>query len=177
MKDFKDIEEEKLRELLKGIDNSFTVPPGYFEKLPDNIMDKINSLPDFEKKAVNNPFIVPDGYFENLPSEISVKITSQKSILYTWLNNLQRPRIAIPIAFATIILLAGLFFYQQSTYTKSTQQEITADEISNSTYMFSIDEDLFVDVLSNQNDNVSDESLEQYLIDNNIDLSQIENKL
>lgn len=177
MKDFKDIEEEKLRELLKGKDNPFTIPSSYFEKLPDNIMDKINSLPDFENKAINNPFIVPDGYFENLPSEISVKITSQKSKLYTWLNNLQRPRIAIPIAFATIILLAGLFFYKQSTYTKSTQQEITADDVRNSTYMFNMDEDLFVDVLSNQNDSETDESLEQYLIDNNIDLSQIENKL
>ena len=60
-------EEEKLRKALKGND-SFIVPPAYFEELSGKIMDQINTLPDFSKNAQINPFTVPDGYFENLPA-------------------------------------------------------------------------------------------------------------
>ena len=40
-----------------------------------------------------------------------------------------------------------------------------------------MDEYLFVDVLAGQKEVLSDKSIEQYLIDNNIELSQLENKL
>jgi len=169
-------EEEKIRAALKGKD-FFTVPSGYFEELPGKISDQIKALPDFDKSAEANPFEVPADYFEKLPNEISGKIVSRKSKLETWLANIQRPRIAIPIAFATIIFLAGLFFLKQKTIVQPEAQELTIDDIKNSNYLLGIDEEIFVDVFAGQTDATSDESLEQYLIDNNIDLTQIENKL
>ena len=169
-------EEEKLRAALKG-KNPFNIPSGYFEELPEKIIDQINGLPDFDKTSVVNPFAVPEGYFENLSSTLAGKIVTQKSKLESWLSGLQRPRIAIPIAFATMIMLAGLYFYKQRCIITPPTQEFSADDLRNSSYIQSIDEDLFVDVLSGQKDVNKDESLEQYLIDNNIELSQIENKL
>ena len=169
-------EEEKLRKALKG-NEPFNVPPAYFDELPGKIMDQINTLPDFSKNAQINPFTVPDGYFENLPAIVSENILNQKSKLELWLSSIQRPRIAIPIAFATIILLAGLFFYKQSSISNLPVQELTAEDLSNSNFIQSIDEDFFVDVLANQSTDNSDESIEQYLIDNNIEIIQIENKL
>lgn len=169
-------EEEKLRKALKG-NEPFNVPPAYFDELPGKIMDQINTLPDFSKNAQINPFIVPDGYFENLPSIVSENILVQKSKLELWLSSIQRPRIAIPIAFATIILLVGLFFYKQSSVSIVPVQELTAEDLSNSNFIQSIDEDYIVDIIANQTTDNSDESIEQYLIDNNIELTQIENKL
>lgn len=169
-------EEEKLRKALKG-NEPFNVPPAYFDELPGKIMDQINTLPDLSKNAQINPFIVPDGYFENLPSIVSENILVQKSKLELWLSSIQRPRIAIPIAFATIILLVGLFFYKQSSVSNVPVQELTAEDLSNSNFIQSIDEDYIVDIIANQTTDNSDESIEQYLIDNNVELTQIENKL
>ena len=169
-------EEEKLRITLNG-NNPFNVPPAYFENLHGKIMDQINTLPDFNKNAQINPFAVPDGYFENLPSIVSENILTRKSKLELWLSSIQRPRIAIPIAFATLILLAGLFFYKQSSVSNMPVQQLTAEDLSNSNFIQSIDEDFFVEVLADQTSDNSDESIEQYLIDNNIDINQIENKL
>lgn len=169
-------EEEKLRNILKG-NNPFNVPPAYFEDLPGKMMEQINTLPDFNKHSIINPFNVPDGYFENLPSIVSENILIRKSKLELWLSSIQRPRIAIPIAFATIIILAGLFYYKQSSVSNLPVHELTAEDLSNSSYIQSIDEDFFVDVLAGQTIDNSNESIEQYLIDNNIEINQIENKL
>ena len=169
-------EEEKLRIALKG-KNPFNVPPAYFEDLPGKMMEQINTLPDFNKHSIINPFDVPEGYFENLPSIVSENILIRKSKLELWLSSIQRPRIAIPIAFATIIILAGLFYYKQSSVSNLPVHELTAEDLSNSSYIQSIDEDFFVDVLAGQTIDNSNESIEQYLIDNNIEINQIENKL
>ncbi len=176
MKKDTDKPEEKLRTIAGKNENSFSVPDGYFEKLPGEIMDKINALPDFEKTAAINPFLVPEGYFENLPNAISGKITAKKTIAQSWLNIFSRPRFVIPAAFATIVILAGLFFFKQKNTTLP-YQEITAEDLKNSTYLQSIDEDLFVEILSTRNSVPTDETFEEYLIDNHVDLSQIENKL
>lgn len=169
-------EEERLRAALNG-KSPFNVPSGYFEELQGKIMNQINELPDFDKTALVNPFVVPDGYFENLPSAIAGKIVERKSKLETWLSGIQRPRIAIPIAFATIIMLTGIYFYKQKNIVVLPIQEFTFDDFENSTYIQSIDEELFVDVIAGQKDIITDESIEQYLLDNNIELTQIENKL
>jgi hypothetical protein len=170
-------EEEKLRSSLEKNKNPFSVPGEYFENLSGKIMDKVRSLPDYETSADYNPFNVPDDYFEKLPSIISDKIASKKAFSSQGAVIFSRPRIVIPIAFATIIILAGIFLFKQRNHSDNTQQEFTIDDLKNSTYIQSMDEDIFVDVLSSQKESVQDESIEQYLIDNNIDLSQIENKL
>lgn len=178
MKDnFNNREEEKLRLFLKDAENKFSVPDGYFESLPGKITEKINSLPDLETSKGKNLFSVPSGYFEDLPSEINSRITGRQPRLIGWLNSLQRPRIAIPLALATMIFLGGLYFYTQRKIIYFPQNEFTAEELQNSVELQNIDEDLIVNLLENSSSNDTINNFEQYLIENNIDLTQIENEL
>ncbi len=177
MKNYSNKEEEFLRSALTGNEKPFHVPNGYFEELPSNIMDQINALPDLNNTSTVNPFNIPEGYFENLPSSITEIIVKHKSRTESWFERLFRPRIAIPIAFATIFFLAGLYFYKQKSIVIPPVQQLSADDLRNTNYLLTMDEYLFVDVLAGQKEVLSDKSIEQYLIDNNIELSQLENKL
>ncbi len=169
--------EEELRSVLEGNEKPFNIPSGYFEELPAKIMDQINAFPEYDNTSSVNPFNVPAGYFENLPSSLAEIIVNRKSRLESWLDRLLRPRIAIPIAFATIFFLAGLYFYKQKSIVIPPVQQLSADDLRNTNYLLTMDEYLFVDVLAGQKEVLSDKSIEQYLIDNNIELSQLENKL
>jgi hypothetical protein len=176
MKENIDRLEENLNGQIGLKKNSFSVPEGYFDNLHQSIMDKIETLPDFEKSAVKNPFNVPENYFERLPIDIS-QIISEKNSLSESRIFFNRPRFIIPVAFATIIILAGIFFTKQNKTADYQSQEISLDELKNSTYIECIDEDLFVDAIAQQTSVTEDENIKQYLIDNNIDLSQIEYNL
>ena len=72
--------DEKLNELLKNSTSSqsFNVPEGYFEELPEKVMNSINTLPDFDKQSVVQPFEVPSNYFEELPFVINDRILSAR---------------------------------------------------------------------------------------------------
>jgi hypothetical protein len=177
MKNLSHNEEEKLWAALKGNENPFTVPSGYFEELPGKISDQLNALPDFEKASSVNPFSVPDNYFENLSEEISQKLKTNKQRPLSWLDSLLRPRIAIPTAFAAIIILAGLFYFKQQSGILPQQEEFTVEDLSNSYFLETIDEGLIAEILDNQKADTTKDNLEQYLIDNNIEISQIENAL
>jgi hypothetical protein len=170
-------EEDKLRSLLNTSANSFTVPDGYFEKLPESILDKINSLPDLEKNTSLNPFAVPENYFESLPSEISEKITRKNTGLYGRIREIQRPRIIIPAAFATLILLAALFYYTQRNVYFNSPTEFAKEELNDSEIIMYLDEELLVESIHESTKTDDIESLEEYLIENNIETSQIENEL
>lgn len=59
--------------------NVFRVPYGYFEALPDRLMDKISTKGfDLGQKVEVPALEVPKGYFDGLSSEILKKIRSEK---------------------------------------------------------------------------------------------------
>lgn len=174
MKKQENIAENQLK-AMAGNQSPFSVPDNYFENLPGIMSAKIQALPDFDKTAVINPFSVPDGYFEKLPEMVSSKITSRKKSIFI---SLWRPRFTIPVAIAMLLIAAGLFYFSKMQPTENNQQRLTADELNNSTYLFSIDEDVIIDVLANQKVvSKNDDVFEQYLIDNNIEISQLEQAL
>ena len=177
MENLSNSEEEKLRTALKGKVNPFEVPSCYFEELPGKISAQLNSLPDFEKTSVVNPFKVPTNYFENLSEEISRKLNTKNQKVHSCIDRLFRPRIAIPVAFATIVIIAGLFFYKQRVNSLPIQEEFTVEDLNNSYFLETIDEGLIADALDNQKIDTLYDDYEQYLIDNNIEISQIENAL
>jgi len=171
-------EEEKLKAVLKNTNEVFNTPAGYFDFLPDKILSQVKANLDFESEASVNPFEVPDNYFDKLPSALNERITSRKNGFREWLASITSRRIAIPLALATVVIVASLFYFKKNNdEIKKETYQISADDLKNSTYIESIDEEMFVDILASQNINTTDDSLEQYLIDNNIDLSQIENNL
>jgi hypothetical protein len=176
MKNQENINEENLRDILNGNENSFNVPKDYFENLPDEIMKRVNELPDFEKTSNENPFEVPANYFENLPNIVSEKITSRKKSSSIVIRIL-RPAVLVPLSFAAIITIFFIYLSSVKNISTPSEKEFTADDLKNSTYFQSIDEDLLVEMLPMEYTIASEDSLEQYLIDNNIDISQLENEL
>lgn len=178
MKTEENSDEKALKNLLNGKENSFIVPNGYFEELPSKILDRIDALPDFNTSSEINPFAVPEDYFEKLPHIISDRISAtRKSAFPSFLVNLKLPRFSIPIGIASIIIIAIVVLFSQKKITVQPEKEISCDDLKNSSYFESFDEDLLVGMIPAQDIEAADDSLEQYLIDNNIEISQIETAL
>ena len=171
--------DEKLKDLLKNSSSSqsFNVPDGYFTELPEKVMNSINSLPDFEKQSVVQPFEVPANYFEGLPSIINDKIISgnEKSIsIWKWIFNPARTVIAA----LSITLIAGSYFYFNRTQSiEINNTTCTVEEISESPYLQSLSDNDLIDFLAAQQDENTIDEYDQYLLDNDIDISQLEKSL
>ncbi len=172
--------DEKLNELLKKSDStqSFKVPEGYFENLSENIMSSIETLPDFEKQSVVQPFEVPANYFEGLPSIINDRIISngsQKLSIWKWLFNPARTAV---VAFSIAIIAVSYFYFNRTQNIEINNDSCTVEEISESPYLQSLSDDDLIDYfLAAQDDDKTIDEYDQYLLDNDIDISQLEKNL
>ena len=164
--------------------NPFQVPDHYFEELPDKIMSSINSLPDFESVSKVNPFTVPENYFEKLPVTISERIHDEAlhaNPLTGWIRIFSRPKFSLALASFILVLFVSIRFFRQTIHITIPDQEISMVEIENSIYSDDVDESLLVDELdqlASVNTTTKDEDgYIQYLMENDIDVNLIENKL
>ena len=171
--------EDKLKDLLQNSNSAqaFKVPEGYFEDLAEKVMDSITALPDFEKQSLVQPFTVPANYFEDLPDIINNKIISlsvTKFSISKWLLN---PARIIP-ATLSIIIFAGCYFYFTRTQTYNLNNDfITQEDLDDSQYLQSLNDNDMIEYLSNQSDEKLTDEYDQYLLDHDIDISQLEKTL
>jgi hypothetical protein len=177
--------DEKLRKLLENSDSStpFKVPDHYFYSFPEQMDKMIAQLPDFEKTAVSNPFSVPEGYFDRLPLEINEAVLAAERKSLSWKERLitfLRPSVSIPSLVTLSLVVAAFFFFTQvhtvdvNAYTANSSEEFSSSDIAQE-----VDESTLIQVLTEEYSETgeADDSYEEYLLDNNIDLSQLENKL
>jgi len=164
-------------------ENPFRVPADYFDMLPEEILKRIDSIPDFESSG-ENPFRVPEGYFDSLPTVIQHRITEQnkkRSRIPGWASLLLRPRLSLALAALIILLVFGIRYFTRTTTIVAQENSVSSEEIQNSICFSDLDESVMIDALEqqpNKNMNTKDDnSLEQYLIDNDVDISQLENHL
>lgn len=163
--------------------NQFNVPDRYFESLSADIIKKIDALPDLEKLNKANPFAVPGGYFDSLPTTIQQRIIDKKkrkSIFEEWASIAFRPKYALAFAAVIILFIFGIRFMMKPSVLPKEENEISLEEIQNSNYLAELDESVMVEILEQQNmaaGTTEDSSLEQYLMDNNVEVSQIEKQL
>jgi hypothetical protein len=150
----------------------FAVPPGYFEELAETVMRKTaeHSLPG-ENQA---PFAVPDGYFDQFPTRLQQRLQAPPKRSARVI--LLRPAFGLAAAAA---FLAILLLTQPARDTVPASQEIlTAEEIAASGFLDDVDESVVLDALAGE---VPSESsvpeIEEYLIENNIDLELLTNEL
>lgn len=178
--------DKKLRELLEKSPStqSFHVPEGYFEALPNSVMDRINSLPDFSTAPLENanPFEVPDHYFDHLSVQISDRIAATNQPK-SWLKRALQPIIYAPAMLSAAMVIFGfIYFNRQHTFTVD-QQSCSVEDLNTSGYIESMNETDLIDFLAEQSsDKDTKESkesgeLDEYLLDNNIDISQLEKSL
>lgn len=172
--------EKKLQELLtnasKDPSDTFGLPKNYFEDLPGKVMDNITSIADFQSSSTVNPFAIPEDYFEKLPSNISERIiTNANSGSVSVFIRILQPRYFIPIA-AVIVLALGFIFYQNQKNSHS-EKYFSMEDLKNSSYFDSFDEDLLIEMIPLPDQSTSADESIQYLIDHQIEISQIENEL
>jgi len=200
---FNDEELKKLSPTLFGLsrENPFAVPDGYFNSLSEQVVQQIQSVPDFERVANENPFVVPDDYFNSLTVTIQQRISEEKSRRIRWREKLPEIgyslfgeiRFAPALAFASVALLL-VFGVKYMTRTVRLSQdspvavsandisspEITTSELNSSGYLSEIDESMIVEQLGNKviaSEPANDKSEEDYLINNDIDVSTIADQL
>lgn len=147
------------------------------------IDDELKDSPLLKSMNRENPFKVPDGYFDSFPTIISERIAVQNSkpgwiIL---LQNIFRPKYIVAMFVFAAALASGIVYFNQ--HTTITDQEIilSYDDLNNSNYIAQFDESDLIDAyLSGANADKSNESnteIENYLLDNQTDISIIENEL
>jgi hypothetical protein len=135
-----------------------------------------------------NPFTVPDHYFDTLHASIQDRISAenQPPAWVVWLAALTQPRVSVSLAAACVVLL--FVVNNISDNSRTTQpvvalNEVTLDDLDVSGYLDAIGESEVVESYLTSGagtaDPVTDEqkALENYLLENNIDLSSLINEL
>lgn len=188
---FQEEDLEKSAPLLFSLKNKldgnagFKVPEGYFENLSSDVMMKIESLPDFETAEKVNPFKTPEGYFDALPTIIQQRILDQekKKITVTaWIPEvIFRPSPKYALAFASIVLV---LFFSIKYFTRTVKVEYVNSEPEteqlDSFYLTQLDETVLIEAYDEEQvtaENSKDNEIENYLIENNIDLNLISEHL
>ena len=151
----------------------YDVPEGYFNALPQQILDKAKETKENASKEM--PFSVPDGYFNSLPDEILQKAKDADERPATRTIPLRRNRWhSVRLAAAAVLLiLIGFAGFQWFKSDPSVQQELAAvpDSAIQSYIQYHIDEfdtDMLALYLpegsgSNISSQVTDEDIIQYL--------------
>lgn len=166
--------------------NPFATPEGYFESLSSDVMKKIESLPDFETTSSENPFKVPTGYFDALPTIVQQRIIDLNSEGFTvsaWISGLlSRPTAKYALAFASValvVIFSTLYFTRTVRVEYATQQAPESEQLD-AVYLQQLDEADLADLYAQQTSvetESQDEGMENYLLDNDIDLNSLTDQL
>jgi hypothetical protein len=166
---------------------AFSVPDNYFDSLSDKIMDKISSVPDFEKAAVTNPFTVPENYFEKLPLAIMSRIEAEKSKRFSLaglLAQAMRPKYSMSLITACFALFVCIRFFEKPIMMHVYESTAESISISDIEVLGGVDESMLMDEISQHDallaaDHKGDaqKEMEDYIINNNIDISDIAKEL
>ena len=138
---------------------------------------------DFEGMPKENPFTVPAGYFDRFPTNIAERIHEEKKV---------KPRILFLrpsslAAAAVFLIIAGVLGYR---YLTGTSNELTNEEISTYVYQEGIIDEVEVDELienphfalnsdttTYQNSDTEKNEIQNYLLEEGIEDSDIINEL
>lgn len=169
-----------------GGKNPFNPSDAYFDAFQTKLNKRIADEEDIKDLAPvllsipkYNPFEVPKDYFDELPTVVQEKVTATKSgSLPNWLLVLFKPRFAVPLIVTVIIGFAGFNYLNNTTIIPSENEELSLEDnlyyISESDIIDQLTADASIDPSA---DSDSDNSIENYLIDNNIDESNLSSEL
>lgn len=190
---------------INGFDEQdFDVPGDYFESLASNIQERCMENDELRKIAPTladipkyNPFIVPDGYFDELPAVIQEKIIAVKKRFsiaerFVWIF---RPQLAVAAGLVIIALITMLIMNNNSSSPENIENVIAhnsgqTDSVADSSLyasveavLYEVDEATLIEsfegenIAVNNDEVASDDDIESYLVENNIDIAAIINEL
>ena len=176
--------------LFKVTNNApFKANEDYFENFTSKPQNEIvdyeeikNEAPVLSAIPKYNPFTIPADYFEYLPSRVQQNVLNAKQSFsfIDWLLLLIKPRFAVPFIATVFITVAGINFMNKNGDTPKAE---TAEEITTEEQLYNIDESTILESLyANQNEAVNSTSadegnIQNYLMDNNIDESNLNYEL
>jgi hypothetical protein len=167
--------------------NPFKADTDYFENFESRLKQNIDGLDEIKTEAPYlynipkyNPFEVPAHYFDEVPTIIQQRCIESKPAIsiIDWLLLLIKPRFAVPVLATIFIAISGIHFMEKNADLPKTE---TAEEISVEEQLYNIDESTIVEALTTEpadlKQNNANENIENYLIDNDIDETNLENEL
>lgn len=166
--------------------NPFKTKSDYFENFAGKLQHHIDELEEIKTEAPllisipkNNPFEVPSDYFDELPTIIQQRCIDDKPSpsIMEWLLFLIKPRFAVPVFATILIAFSGINFMDKN----AELQKMNEEKISINEHLYNIDETTIIEALTSETNgfkkNDTNESIENYLIDNNIDEYNLGNEL
>jgi len=159
-------------------DAGFTTPDGYFHSLPSEVMKKIESLPDFETQAKANPFKTPEGYFDSLPTIIQQRILDQnknKKPAIAWLTgvfNNPVPKYAVVVVSLFLVIFFSVKYFTRTIKVDYVQEAPPTEQLE-AFYLSQLDENVLSEVYAEESiisEDVQENGIENYLLENDIDL-------
>jgi hypothetical protein len=171
-----------------GNKNPFGTGSDYFDRFADKIRSRVDEYEEIKNEAPvlsnipkYNPFDVPAGYFDELPSLVQQKCNYIKTTppIPSWLLMLFRPRVAIPVICLMIIAFTGIHYLNNNN---ENGKNMYAEETSLDEQLMNIDESTLVEALASASTDEAEsdpekETIKEYLMDNNIDESNLNNEL
>lgn len=151
--------------------------------LPEN--DPELDLAGISGQGRQNIFKTPENYFELLPIQISDRIQSGKSVRGTAATFVfTKLRLITTLAIVTCLIAGGIFYLNLSNSGSKSELILSSDDLINTGIVTEIDENLLIEeyaelsTTSQESQKVAqNNSLEDYLIENNIDITLIINEL
>lgn len=164
-----------------GKQTGYSTPKNYFEGIEEDIFSSIKAE-NFNKK---NSFKVPNNYFNKVEEDIFAKINNQDTKETTVISLRKRVLQFVPFAAAaSILLFIGLNYFNTSTGTNYTIDDITDADLTawyENGYGDTDDDELalalnITDLESDTFNDVSNDHLEEYLdgIDSSTYLNEIQ---
>ena len=165
----------------------FRASEDYFERFASRLSGQISALEEIQQHAPilssiprYNPFDVPAGYFDELPALVQQKAgnNNSRSSLPEWLLLIFRPRFAVPMIAVILLAIAGINFVDNHADAPSgyLAEELTVEE-----HLSTIDEMTIIESLAASATDLpqpeTDESIEDYLLDNHIEESALNSEL
>jgi hypothetical protein len=159
-----------------GVSGGFCVPENYFEMLSEKISDKVQSIPNLSSVPKETAFEVPDGYFVHLEYAIRENISSETTSIPAQIERwYRRPKLVL--AYASVLVIIVFSSVYLLTITNAvTEKDILFNDIYNSDYVNELDESSLAAMLD-ESSSPSSTQLEDYMIDNNIDISTLTDEL
>jgi hypothetical protein len=161
----------------------------YFNSFGSRLQSRMEDLDELEAIAPellsigkSNSFAVPSDYFDELPTRIQERTQkpSSSSQITEWLLLLIKPRFAFPMIVILFLAFAGINFMNKNAELNvpDPTNELTLED-----HLYYIEESDIIDQLSEKmsSDNSilseNENNIEDYLLDNDVDESNLNNEL